>query len=67
MQYIVEQQQQALKSSKMATYQMIPRWMPYSTPLYIEQISAVFSHLKDCQNDAAEEDAASEVNLDILM
>ena len=51
----------------MATYQMIPRWMPYSTPLYIEQISAVFSHLKDCQNDAAEEDAASEVNLDILM
>ena len=27
--YIIDQQMQAVNSSKMAVYQMIPRWMPY--------------------------------------
>jgi len=44
--HFVEQQQQAVKSSKMAIYKMIPRWMPYSIPLYIEPIKTVFERLK---------------------
>ena len=45
--YIIEQQKQAVKSSKMAIYKMIPRWMPFSTPLYIDAIRVVFDRLKD--------------------
>ena len=45
-QYIVEQQMQALKSSRMSVYQMIPRWMPYSTPIYIEPLRYVFDRLQ---------------------
>ena len=29
---------------------MIPRWMPYSTPIYIEQLSSVFQRLRTQQN-----------------
>lgn len=43
--YIVDQQNQAVNSSKMATYKMIPRWMPYSIPLYIDPIKAVFEKM----------------------
>lgn len=37
---------QAVKSSKMAVYQMIPRWMPYSTPIYIEPLKSVFERIR---------------------
>lgn len=43
--YIVDQQNQAVNSSKMAVYKMIPRWMPYSIPLYIDPIKAVFEKM----------------------
>ena len=29
---------------------MIPRWMPFSTPLYIEPIMDVFKRLRDLTN-----------------
>ena len=44
-QHVVEQQQQAVKSSKMAVYKMIPRWMPFSIPLYIEPLKKIFKRL----------------------
>jgi len=50
-QQVVEQQQQAVKSTKMAVYKMIPRWMPYSIPLYIEPIRRVFDRLGNAEVD----------------
>lgn len=30
----------------MAVYQMIPRWMPYSTPIYIDPLKNVFERIR---------------------
>ena len=35
----------------MAVYKMIPRWMPYSIPLYLEPISRVFERLGEKKKD----------------
>jgi len=40
--YIMEQQRKAVLSSKMAVYQMIPRWMPFQTPIYMDPIKDAF-------------------------
>ena len=45
-QYIVDLQMQAVKSSKMSVYQLIPRWMPFQTPIYIDPLRHVFERLK---------------------
>ena len=37
----------------MATYQMIPRWMPFAIPIYIDPIGMVFSHLKSLVTGSA--------------
>ena len=54
--YVIGQQNKALKSSKMAIYQMIPRWMPFSTPIYIDPIMDVFQKLRDLTRGASSED-----------
>ena len=50
---IIEEQNQAVNSSKMTVYQLIPRWMPYSCPIYIEPIKQVFTRLRDQKEGAA--------------
>ena len=66
--HYISQQESAMKNNRLQTYQLIPRWMPFSVPLYIEQIQNVFTDLNHSRHQSREHpDIQSQDNPNILI